>query len=189
MKEQLISTLGFGGILSQEEATRLASFFEFRKLKATEHFITQHKKSKELAFIRSGIMRSYVQSSDLQESTRYFYRPGQFVMDIPSFYDHLPSSTSIQAATEVELLVINSQQWLELCEEMPKLILLAKTISELTFLNKIKDSDFLRFGTSKQKYDEFVKRYPDLALAVPQQYIASYLQITPQSLSRLRKGS
>jgi hypothetical protein len=58
----------------------------------------------------------------------------------------------------------------------------------LTFLNKIKDADFLRFGTAKEKYAEFVRRYPDLALSVPLQYIASYLQITPQSLSRIRKA-
>ncbi len=54
-------------------------------------------------------------------------------------------------------------------------------------LNKIKDNDFLNFRTAADKYREFVKRYPDLALYVPQQYIASYLKITPQSLSRIRK--
>ncbi|WP_170827259.1 cyclic nucleotide-binding domain-containing protein [Arcticibacter eurypsychrophilus] len=50
-----------------------------------------------------------------------------------------------------------------------------------------KDNDFLHFGTAKERYDQFVKRYPDLALSVPLQCIASYLRITPQSFSRIRK--
>ncbi|MBO3273152.1 hypothetical protein [Hymenobacter defluvii] len=61
-------------------------------------------------------------------------------------------------------------------------------LTEATLLNKIKDNDFLHFGTAKQKYQEFVKRYPDLLLIIPQHYIASYLHITPQLLSRIRKS-
>jgi len=74
---------------------------------------------------------------------------------------------------------------------MIKLILISPftlqfCFSESTLLNKIKDNDFLNFGSAKIKYLEFVKRYPALAQQVPQQYIASYLKITPQSLSRIR---
>ncbi|MDH5604324.1 MAG: hypothetical protein OEY51_10300 [Cyclobacteriaceae bacterium] len=62
-----------------------------------------------------------------------------------------------------------------------------ESLTEATLLNKIKDNDFLNYGTAKDKYQEFIKRYPDLIREVPQQYIASYLKITPQSLSRIRK--
>jgi hypothetical protein len=110
-------------------------------------------------------------------------------MDIPSFYENLPATVSIQAVTEADLFVINRTTWHHLCENVPKLFIFAKMVSEMTFLNKIKDSNYLHFGTAKNKYEEFVRRYPDLALSVPLQYIASYLQITPQSLSRLRKGN
>ena len=70
---------------------------------------------------------------------------------------------------------------------MPQLFILSKSLTEAALLNKLKDKDFLHFGTARQKYQEFVRRYPDLALRVPQRYVASYLGITPQSLSRIRK--
>jgi hypothetical protein len=70
---------------------------------------------------------------------------------------------------------------------MPTLYIFIKSITEAQLLNKIKDNDFLNFGDAKTKYVEFIKRYPLLLQQVPQQYIASYLKITPQSLSRIRK--
>jgi CRP-like cAMP-binding protein len=189
MKENLEKTLSFGGLLNQVEIAQIVQEFEFLKLKSGDHFIHQDKRSSELGIIDSGIMRAYIASDDLQEATKHFLRLNQFAMDIPSFYDRQPATVSIQAVTETNLLVINRAKWNLVCENVPKLFIFAKTFSEITFLNKIKDSDYLRFGTAKEKYAEFMSRYPDLALAVPLQYIASYLQITPQSLSRIRKQS
>ena len=62
-----------------------------------------------------------------------------------------------------------------------------ESLTEATLLNKIKDNDFLNYGTAKDKYQEFLKWYPDLMREVPQNYIASYLKITLRSLSRIRK--
>ena len=72
-------------------------------------------------------------------------------------------------------------------EEIPNMFLLMKSLSEAALLNKIRDNDFLSFGTATEKYREFQKRYPDLADTVPLRYIANFLHITPQSLSRIRR--
>ncbi len=189
MKENLIQALNFGGLLNQDEIEHAAEVFTLRKLKSGDHFICQGKRFSELAFIDAGVLRVYLSADGNREATNHFLRRNQFAMDIPSFYDELPATVSIQAVTDTNLLVINRKIWEHLCESIPKIFIFAKTLSELTFLNKIKDADYLRFGTAKEKYAEFVRRYPDLALSVPLQYIASYLQITPQSLSRLRKGN
>ena len=109
------------------------------------------------------------------------------MMEFESFYDNKPATSGMQAVTEARLLTINRNGWNRLSEQVPKLFLLTKSLTEMTLMNKVKDNDFMYFGTARQRYDEFVKRYPDLALAVPLQYIASYLHITPQSLSRIRK--
>jgi len=93
----------------------------------------------------------------------------------------------MQALTEARLLTINRNSWNRLSEQVPKLFLLTKSLTKMTLMNKVKDNDFMYFGAARQRYDEFVSRYPDLALAVPLQYIASYLHITPQSSSRIHK--
>jgi CRP-like cAMP-binding protein len=187
MTESLSKSLAFGGVLNAAEISKVADAFELRHLKAGDHFIEHYQRGSEMAFIDEGVARVYISADDLREATMHFLRVNQFAMDIPSFYEDLPATVSIQAVTNMKILVINRTTWHDLCDRVPKLFMLAKMIGEVTFLNKIKDADYLRFGTAKEKYAEFVRRYPDLALSVPLQYIASYLQITPQSLSRLRK--
>lgn len=133
-------------------------------------------------------MRGYIVSAAGEEATKYFLRENQFMMDIESYYNNTPSENAMQAMVPTQLLVIKRQAWNKMIEAMPKLYILTKSLTEAALLNKIKDNDFLNFGTASEKYREFIKRYPDVALQVPQQYIASYLKITPQSLSRIRKN-
>jgi CRP-like cAMP-binding protein len=141
-----------------------------------------------LGFVDSGVFRNYIINTELEEASKYFMRQNQFLMDIESFYDGSPTTSGMQAVTEACLFSIGRKEWLRLSEEIPKLFILTKSLTESALINKIKDNDFLHFGTARRKYEEFVRRYPDLALSVPQQYIASYLQITPQSLSRIRNN-
>lgn len=185
--ENLHKALCFGGILGEEEIVKITELFETKLLKPGDHFIFPRQISDELGFIDEGILRVYIANDEKEEATRYFMRRHQFVMDIESFYKNMPTEAGIQAVTECRLMVINRTNWQYLNEEIPKLFMVTKSLTEAALINKIKDKDFLHFGTATQKYREFVRRYPDLALSVPQQYIASYLQITPQSLSRIRK--
>ena len=94
---------------------------------------------------------------------------------------------AFKAVVNCRIFRVKRADWGKLTEKIPRLFILTKSLSEATLLNKIKDNDFLNFRTAADKYREFVKRYPDLALYVPQQYIASYLKITPQLLSRIQK--
>lgn len=185
--DNLSNALLFGGILNTEEITHITRRFERQELKSGNHFFMPGQISDRLGFVDNGIFRVYVENDEGEEATKYFFRQNQFMMDIDSFYHGSPTIAGIQAVTEAHLLSINRQHWFQLNEDIPKLFMLTKSLTEAALINKIKDSDFLRFGTASQKYEAFVKRYPDLALKVPLQYIASYLQITPQSLSRIRK--
>ncbi|MCR8558981.1 Crp/Fnr family transcriptional regulator [Mucilaginibacter sp. BJC16-A38] len=185
--DNLAKALTFGGILNADEIERITVAFEVKVLKAGEHFYKPGDIADKLGFVDSGVVRVYIPGNELEEATKYFMRKNQFLMEFESFYDNNPAPSGIQAVTEARLLTINRNGWNRLTEEVPKLFLLTKMLTEAALINKIRDNEFLSFGTARQKYDEFVKRYPDLALSVPLQYIASYLQITPQSLSRIRK--
>ena len=185
----LAQALTFGGILNTDEIDRVLRASAVKTLRAGEHFFKPGDIADQLAFIDAGVFRVYIPGSGLEEATRYFMRKNQFMMDLESFYDNRPATSGIQAVTGARLLVISRRDWNLLNEDIPKLFLLTKSLTESALINKIRDNEYLHFGTAKQKYDEFVKRYPDLALTVPLQYIASYLQITPQSLSRIRKAA
>lgn len=185
--DNLGKALSFGGILNTDEIELITNHFKIKPLKAGEHFFKPGDVADELGFVDNGIFRVYIPGPEFDEATKYFMRKNQFMMEFESFYDNKPATSGIQAVTEARLLTINRGDWNHLGGQVPKLFLLTKSITEITLINKVKDNDFMHFGNARQRYDEFVKRYPDLALAVPLQYIASYLRITPQSLSRIRK--
>lgn len=185
--EKLKAALSFGGILTKENIEEIISYFEERELRAGMDFSTVGKVSDEIGFIDTGVVRTYSVSEAGEEVTRYFFRENQFIVDLESYYSRKPSNSPLQAVVNSRINCVKHLDWEILTEKIPQLFILTKSLSEALLLNKLKDNDFLNFGTATDKYKEFIKRYPDLALYVPQQYIASYLRITPQSLSRIRK--
>ena len=187
--ENLRQVFRFGGVLSPDEIAHITGHFARQQFRAGEHFLAPGDLSDRLGFVNTGVCRTYLVGQEPEdEATTCFIRPNQFILDLESFYSNRPTHSGIQALTACELLLIDRSPWQQLLEEIPKLFILSKLLSEVALLNALKDNDFLHFGTAKQKYLEFVKRYPDLLLSIPQHYIASYLHITPQSLSRIRKS-
>lgn len=186
--EKLKHAFEFGGILSKEDISYIVSHCKNKKVKATEHFHKTNKIANEIAFMETGILRVYAIEPDGNEVTKYFIRENQFAVDLESYYTSTPGKDAFQAVVDSEIYTIHRSTISQLNEEIPGFYTFLKSITEAQLLNKIKDNDFLNFGDSKTKYIEFIKRYPLLAKQVPQQYIASYLKITPQSLSRIRKN-
>lgn len=184
--DKLKAALSFGGILTEENINRIIKHFEEKTVKANEHFLNLSNISNEIGFVSKGILRCYSIDKQGEEVTKYFIRQNQFAVDLESYYSIKPASSGIKAIADSKLFTIKKSIWEKLSREVSNLYILTKSLSEAHLLNKIKDNDFLNFGTAKDKYEEFVRRYPDLALHVPQKDIASYLKITPQSLSRIR---
>ena len=185
--EKLRAALSFGGILTKENIDCVISYFEVKELPAGADFLTFGKISNELGFVDSGVIRNYSVNEAGEEVTRYFFHENQFIADLESYYSRKPSTYPLQAVIASRINYVKRQDFERLTEKIPQLFILTKSLSEALLLNKLKDNDFLNFGTAADKYRAFINRYPDLALHVPLQYIASYLKITPQSLSRIRK--
>lgn len=185
--EKLKAALSFGGILTKENLQDIMSYFDEKELEAGMYFSTIGNVSNEIGFIDTGVVRIYSVNEAGEEVTWYFFRENQFIADLESYYSRKPSTYPLQAVVDTRLNCVKREDWEKLIEKIPQLFILTKSLSEALLLNKLKDNDFLNFGTATDKYKEFIKRYPDLALYVPQRYIASYLKITPQSLSRIRK--
>lgn len=185
--ENFVATLRFGGILNTDSIQQILKTVVEKPLKANEHFLEFGQIAHEIMFVSEGIFRSYDIDNQGGEITKYFVRPNQFYADLESYYNLTPCENAIQAVTAAKVLVIKRKEWEKLNETIPNFYIYTKTIIEATLLNKIKDNDFLNYGTAMDKYLELQKRYPEILLHVPQQYIASYLKITPQSLSRIRK--
>ncbi|MBI1769750.1 MAG: Crp/Fnr family transcriptional regulator [Bacteroidetes bacterium] len=185
--ERLRSLLiSFNRLTSAEIDLILDHYYQL-SLDPGDYFLKAGKVSDRIGFITQGIVRMLSLNDEGEEITKHFMAEGEFTVDIDSFSNQKMSSHYLQAITACKMLAISKSSVDELGLRVPNLINIFHSISEASLLKKIKDQNIHREGTAVQKYELFVENNQEIALRVPLQYIASYLNITPQSLSRIRK--
>ncbi len=160
----LKQALQFGGILTKQDIEKILPHYQIRVLAPQEDWISYRQIAREIAYVQSGIMRVYAIGPQGEEVTKYFFRPNQFAVSLESYYNSTSIEEVFQAVIASELQTISRSSWETLSEEIPNLYIFMKSLTEATLLNKLKDNDFLNFGTARDKYYAFVKRYPDLVL-------------------------
>lgn len=138
------------------------------------------------AYINKGCIREYFIDGEGMELTLQFATEDWWVSDITSFEDQIPSDMYIETLEDCELLVLTRQSKENLINEVPQLERMFRLMIQ-RHLSKLQKRLFKTVSsTAMDQYIEFVTRYPTISQRVSQQYIASYLGITPEFLSRLR---
>lgn len=147
--------------------------------------LEEGKVADKLYLIRKGCLRLFFYNEGKDITFQFFFE-GDFVASFDSLYKRKPSLFSLESIEPTEVSVIKRDVFYNLIEEIPslrqvyeeKLIDRFRVYQQL-FLSRIKN-------TPQQRYKELLKEYPNIIQRVPQHYIASYLGITPVSLSRIR---
>ncbi len=174
-------------ILSPAEIDVFTANATTRALKRGEFFITENQVCKEVAFIKSGILRSYYTSTSAEEYTYCLTFPNQFMTAYSSLITGNPTVENIQAMSDVDLLIIKKEVIDDLAASSINGLKLLKTIAEQQYLHLEKRIFMYQKDAAKQRYLELFKNYPDYIKKIPVKYLASFLAITPRHLSRLRK--
>lgn len=159
--------------------------FTIITLQKNDFFVKAGHYSDRIAFVQSGLMRSYFTAKG-KEITTFFAVRDAVCMDAHSFFLLKPSHESIQALTKTELLVINRKDLYQLYHENWKWQQVGRMVIEHYYVTSEGRTIALQSKTAQELYAQFVIDYPELLQMVPQHYIASYLGITPETLSRVR---
>lgn len=183
MKNHLLSF----NLLSATAIELLVAKAKPRTLKKGDFFITEGKFCNEVAFIKSGILRSYYTSKAAEEFTYCITFPDQFMTAYSSLITGAPSQENIQAMSAVELLVLKKSELDAWAEENVNGIKLLKTIAEQQYIHLEKRVFMYQKDTAKERYLALFESHPEYIKQIPMQYLASFLAITPRHLSRLRK--
>ncbi len=155
-------------------------------LKKGEVFIAEGDVANRIAFTNKGYLRVYI-NHDGEEITRDITPLHSFATALPSFINQKPSCEIISAITDCELFILSKQHLEHLYDNYPKWERLGRRIIEDMFVDaQLRLNQFIT-QTAEVRYRHFLKRYPDMIHEVPLTYIADYLGIKLQSLSRLRK--
>ncbi len=186
--QQLIDTILQYGSLTQQQIELITSKTEIRLLKAGEYFSEAGRTANEVGFVTKGIFRVCYYSKDGNEITRYFIDENNFLVDLNSFSYQIPSSEYIQAVTDVELVVFKRKNLTDIANTIIGWDKITNQITTKAFLDKVNRISPMLAEDATTRYINFLEQFPKLALRIPLSYLASYLGITQQSLSRIRKN-
>jgi len=138
-------------------------------------------------FIIKGLVRSFYIDNNGNEKITQFAIENWWVTDIESFVNETPSITSIQTLEKTTLLKISKSELEQLYIELPKLERLFRIIAEKTLIAIKRKNDVYLHMKNKEIYEHFLNLNPEFVQRVPQYMIASYLEMTPEYLSGIRK--
>lgn len=139
------------------------------------------------AFILKGCVKLYYIDRDGMEVIMTFATENWWVSDIISFHEQKPSKMFIETIEDTELLVLTPFAKEEALRKIPALERMFRLMVQ-RHLSTYQERLFGNLAlTAEERYDQFLQKYPHLPLRIPQHLIASYLGISPEFLSRLRK--
>ena len=164
----------------------LRPHLRLRTLTRQEHFATEGKKAGEIGFVLEGNLHHFY-TRDGEEKTTYFYFENHFVASYISCIRQSPSLLTIEALTECRLLVFPYPVLLDLYERSQVWERFGRLIAEYLAAGLEERMVSLLTETPRERYEALLQGNMGKILErIPQRYIASYLGITPVSLSRIR---
>jgi len=173
--------------LSDSEKDICKSLFSPKKLRRRQYILQQDDICKNLIFVEKGILRSYSVDTKGNEHILQFAPEGWWISDVYSFLTGEAAVYNIEAIEDSELLLISKSSLDELYERVPKFERYFRLLSQANMVATHRRLTASLSDSADEKYLRLLSAYPNIVARVPQHMIASYLGITPETLSRVRK--
>ena len=174
--------------LSNIEKALFEGKFTDLKVNRRQKILVAGKVCKHYNFIVEGCFRMFWVDDKGSEHNIQFTEENDWIADIASFYTGKPSQLNIESLEAAKLLQVKQQDLFFLFTEIPKLNRIFKVIIDQKYI-ELQNRVLQNFSsTAEERYVSFLEQYPQLSNRLPNTQIASYLGITPEFLSKVRKG-
>lgn len=173
--------------LTEAEKIILRQHVIVKKLRKRQYLLQEGEICKSVAFVSQGTLRSYTVDEKNNEHIIQFAPEGWFISDLNSFIGEAASNLNIDAVENSELILINKAAHVYLENAIPeffKFNYLQYRGAYIALQKRVTDMFTL---STEEKYLKLLQIYPDIMQRVPQHMIASYLGLTPETVSRVRK--
>lgn len=187
MKALIDYILQFGN-LNKQQIELIKKKAVSRELLKDEYLSEAGKIPKQVAFVLEGVVRFCYYNNKGEEISDYFIDENHFATDYLNFEANMASSEYLQAVTNCKVIVFSKQDWDELLDTIIDWDTIVTKIVKKCLLEKIERRSPLVSEDATTRYVSFITKFPGLANRIPLSHIASYLGITQQSLSRIRKN-
>jgi len=172
--------------LNKEGLRKLLSLFELEKIRKGTQILNAGTEEKSLRFLNKGIVREYYATPDKETNINFYTKP-QFITDLSSFNSDTKTKKYQEALSDIELLAVEKSDFRKLLKEYD----CGKSFIDLSFQRLLKNKELFEYNritkSAEELYKELFIYKPNWLEKIPQYHIASYLDITPETLSRIRK--
>ncbi|HKK80348.1 MAG TPA: Crp/Fnr family transcriptional regulator [Phaeodactylibacter sp.] len=138
-------------------------------------------------YIESGSIRIFLYSEEEEHTIRFGYERN-FITALDSFISEQPSDLYMQAIRKTEVKWVSKPRYMEIVNSKPEYIALYNQLLEQLVLQQMEREQDLLINSPEERYRRVLQRSPQLFQEIPHKYIASYLRMTPETLSRVKKS-
>ncbi len=174
--------------LLPEEEKLFISFLKQRKLKKKQYLQQAGEICRFENFVTKGLLRAYTVDDKGQEHIAMFAMEDWWISDLLSFLTNTPATQHIDALEDSEVLSIEKSDLEKLYSAVPKLERLFRVLLQNAFVSSQQRILGSISQSAEEQYLAFIGKYPSLEQRIPQIQIASFLGITPETISRIRKN-
>ena len=187
MFDVLISHIQQKVDLNNDQIELLKSFFIEKKLRKKQFLLQQDEFCKFLSFVSKGILKSFILDEKGQQRISLFAFEGWWISDFNSFINQEKAVLNIDAIENSEVLMISYEDYEKLTLQIP----IMDRYFRLLYQNSLVTKDYRLIVsnsfTAEEKYLQLVKNNPEMIQKIPHSLIASYLGLSPETISRIRK--
>lgn len=186
--ETLINYLLQFGDLNHKQIELIKSKGVFKSLKKDEYYSEAGKIPREVIFLTEGIFRICYYNNKGEDVTKYFIEENNFIADIESYNQQIPSSEYAQSITDSGFISFSREAMHELSATIIPWDSIIAKITSKGLSDKVNKISSMMPEDATERYKSFLSKFPNMANRIPLSYLASYLGITQSSLSRIRKN-
>jgi CRP-like cAMP-binding protein len=173
--------------LTNEEKQRISTFFTFKKVRKRQYILQENDVCRNLSFVRKGLLKSYRLDEKGTEHITLFGWEGWWISDFNSFVNQAPAVLNIDAIEDTELLNLSRENYEQMTLEVPVMDRYFRILYQNSLVTKDQRLISSNSDTAEEKYKSLILFNPDIIQRIPQNLIASYLGLAPETLSRIRK--
>ena len=171
--------------LSDVELEDIATKFKSKVVKKNNYLLRQGDTCKDLVFVQKGCLRLYYLKDDIEVNVWFAFQQSSAI-EIYSFISENPSSYFLQAIEDSEVLYLPKTELDKLYQYQPKMQEMMRNFWEAVLLDLINRFTALQKDSAEKRYLDLLNK-PAYLETIPQKYLASFIGVTPTSLSRIRK--
>jgi CRP-like cAMP-binding protein len=171
--------------LPPDELEEISGKFKSRAVKKNEYLLREGETCRDLVFVQEGCLRLYYIKEDIEVSVWFAFQQSSAI-EVYSFISGNPSNYFLQAIEDSEILYLPKAELNKLYQHYPKMQEMMRNFWEDVILNLIDRFTGLQKDSAEKRYLDLLNK-PDYLETIPQKYLASFIGVTPTSLSRIRK--